>query len=104
MLQIVERDFETFSGLALERYFHWKFVEETRYTRMDAWWDRKGENEIDLVCEDEIGNRLDFYEIKRDVSRIALGKLEEKSEAFFCKNPQLRERKVSFQGLSLEDM
>ena len=104
MLQIVERDFETFSGLALERYFHWKFVEETGYTRMDAWWDRKGENEIDLVCEDEIGNRLDFYEIKRDASRIALGKLEEKAEAFFCKNPQLTERKVSFRGLSLEDM
>ena len=57
-----------------------------------------------MSAEDEIGNRLDFYEIKRDASRIARGKLEEKAEAFFCKNPQLRERKVSFRGLSLEDM
>ena len=40
----------------------------------------------------------------RDAARITCGKLEEKAEAFFCKNPQLRERKVSFRGLSLEDM
>ena len=104
MLQIATRDFDVFSGYSLERYFQWKFAESTTYTRMGSWWDRKGENEIDLVCEDEIGNRLDIYEIKRDGSRIARGKLEEKAEAFFRKNPQLRERQLSFRGLSLEDM
>ena len=102
--ELILRDYSVFSGLMLEGYFKARFADERRYTRMGAWWDRKGENEIDLVCEDEIGNRLDFYEIKRDASRIALGKLKGKTEAFFCKNPQLRARKVSFKGLSLEDM
>ena len=31
--------------------FRAKFLEEGRYTRIGGWWDRKGENEIDLVCE-----------------------------------------------------
>ncbi|MBQ3749630.1 MAG: hypothetical protein II863_19635 [Kiritimatiellae bacterium] len=49
-----------FSGYALERYFHWKFTETTAYAKMGAWWDRKGDEEIDLVCEDELGGEIAF--------------------------------------------
>ena len=98
------RDYEVFSGHALEQYFKWKFIEEQKYTRMDAWWDRKGENEIDLVCDDEVGNKLDFYEIKRDASRISSADLIRKSEAFLSKNPKLKGREMSFNGLSIQDM
>lgn len=102
--EIAARDFDQFSGFALERYFRWKFVEERRYTRMDSWWDRKGENEIDLVCEDELADRLDFYEVKRDAARIDLAKLRDKSTAFFAKHPQLQSRAVAFHALSEADM
>ena len=104
MRDYAARDYETFSGYALERYFQWKFTEEMKYTRMDAWWDRKGENEIDLVCDDEVSGRIVFYEIKRDASKIDLTDLERKSQAFFAKNPWLMARKVTFAGLSIEDM
>lgn len=102
--EIAARDFDLFSGPALERYFRWKFTEEKRYTRMDAWWDRKGENEIDLVCEDELGGKLDFYEVKRDGGRIDLAKLRAKSAAFLAKNPELSERQMTFSGLALENL
>ena len=102
--EVVRRDFNVFSGFALERYFQWQFLESTSYTRMDAWWDRKGENEIDLVCEDEFSNRLDFYEIKRDPARIDLELLRRKAEAFFAKNPTLAQRVTNFKGLSLDDL
>jgi len=104
MREVAERDFDTFSGYALERYFLWKFRETTDYTRMGAWWDRKGENEIDLVCEDEFANKLDFFEIKRDSSRFEKRTLEAKSVAFFEKNPDKRSRSVTFAGLSLRDL
>ena len=104
LLDIATRDFDTFSGPALERYFRWKFECEGRYTRMGGWWDRKGENEIDLVCEDEFEDALDFFEIKREASRIDLDLLRRKSEAFFAKNPEKRNRHVQFSGLSLNDM
>ena len=102
--EIAARDFNQFSGFALERYFRWKFTEEKRYTRMDAWWDRKGENEIDLVCDDELGGKLDFYEVKRDCERIDLQKLRAKAAQFIAKNRELSERQMSFSGLSLEDL
>ena len=101
---LVARDFDTFTGYALERYFYWKFVEDTHYVRMGGWWDRKGENEIDLVCEDASEGALDFYEIKRDKSRISLKELERKTAAFFVKNPELQGRVVSLKGLSIEEM
>ena len=102
--ELVARDFDTFTGYALERYFYWKFIEDTQYVRMGGWWDRKGENAIDLVCEDESKGALDFYEIKRDKSRISLKELEGKASAFFAKNPDLQGRVVSFKGLSIEEM
>ena len=104
MRSYAARDYEVFSGHALEQYFVWKFIEEMKYTRMDAWWDRKGENEIDLVCDDEVAGRLDFFEVKRDSKRIDLDSLQKKSIAFFAKNPQMVQRKVSFGGLSIQDM
>lgn len=104
MRDLAQRDYEIFSGRALEWYFRWKFIEEKKYTRMDSWWDRKGENEIDLVCDDEVSGRIDFFEVKRDKARIDLTALKKKSIAFFEKNPKLAGRKVSFAGLSMADM
>lgn len=102
--QLVARDFDAFSGFALERYFYWKFVDESTYTKMGSWWDRRGENEIDLVCEDELENRLDFCEVKRDVRRFDEAVLRRKAEVFFAANPQKRTRQVGYRGLSLRDM
>ena len=101
---LTARDLDVFSGYALERYFFWKFCEDTSYTNMGGWWDRKGENEIDLVCEDSINERLDFYEVKRDPRRIDLAALKAKTEAFYVKNPELRGLDGKCRGLSLSDM
>jgi AAA+ ATPase superfamily predicted ATPase len=101
---LVARDLDVFSGYALERYFFWKFAEDTSYTRMGGWWDRKGENEIDLVCEDAIKGRLDFYEVKRDARRIDLAALKAKTEAFYAKNPDMRNLASVCKGLSAVDM
>ena len=45
-------------------------------------WDRKGENEIDLVCDDEVSGRLDFFEVKRNPGRIDVDLLKHKADAF----------------------
>ena len=101
---IVRREFPAFSGYALELYFRWKIAEESSCTAIGSWWNRKGENEIDLVCDDEVSGKMDFFEIKRDAKRIDLGLLRKKSEAFFAKNPQFASRETAFRGLSLQDM
>ena len=104
LIGIVDRDFDAFAGIALERYFRMKFIEERRYTRIGGWWDRKGGNEIDLVCENELSGALDFYEVKTDPARLRQTDLETKVSAFFVKNPQFRDRKTRCRGLSLADM
>lgn len=104
MKQIAARDFDVFSGYALERYFHWKFVEDTTYTRIGAWWDRKGEDEIDLVCEDELSGRLDFFEVKRDAAGFDSARLNEKVAAFFRKHPDKERFLHEIGGLSMEDL
>ena len=104
LLELAKRDFRVFSGYSLERYFVWKFMSEGRYTRMGGWWDRKGENEIDIVCVDDGKGRLDFHEVKRDASRIDLNDLERKAQAFLLKNPELASFRTAFKGLSISDM
>ena len=102
--EITLRDFDVFSGYALERYFHWKFTETTSYAKMGAWWDRKGSEEIDLVCEDELGGEIAFFEVKRDPERYSDARLREKIEKFFEKNPEKRNLRQKFGLLSIADM
>ena len=104
MRDIAERDFDVFNGYALERYFAAKIVEDKGCTRIGSWWDRKGENEIDIVSEDEIAETLAFYEVKIDASRFDATRLAEKVEAFFAKNPDKRNLHYKTGLLSIEDM
>lgn len=102
--EIIGRDYNTFSGLMLERYFHRKAVESGEYTRLGRWWDRKGENEIDLIAEDELSEEVTFFEIKRQKSEISLTELERKAGIFLSATRQFKNARVSYKGLSMQDM
>lgn len=101
---IITRDYDVFSDHALEALFQQMFRERRAYSRIGGWWDRKGENEIDLVCENEFKNELHLYEVKRDPSRFNRDKLLIKAEAFLAKNPEKRSRALSLASLSLADL
>lgn len=101
---VIQRDFTTFAGFSLERYFRWKFIGESSYTRIGGWWDRKGENEIDLICEDELAGTVDIFEVKSDDARFDATLLNHKITAFLEKNPTLKGRVRKIGALSLEDL
>lgn len=102
--EIILRDYAVFSGKALEDYFMAKFAESGSYTKLGNWWDRKGENEIDIVAVDDIRREIDFYEIKRSGSRYDEEKLRRKAEAFLKVSGQYCDYGKNFAGLSLDDM
>lgn len=102
--EVIERDYTTYSGHVLERYFHQKLVEEADITRLGNWWDRKGENEIDIITENELDGTLTFYEVKRQKENISIGELKKKAEAFFAKNKIASNYDIEYKGLTLEDM
>lgn len=79
---LILRDYRTFSGKALEDYFQHKFAESGQFTKIGNWWDRKGENEIDLVAIDDLSKTIRFCEVKRNGEKISLDVLSEKAEAF----------------------
>lgn len=102
--EVINRDYNTYSGHVLEHYFKHKLAEETDITRLGNWWDRKGENEIDIITENELDNRLVFYEVKRQAENISIGELKAKAEVFFTKNKIASKYDVEYKGLTLEDM
>lgn len=102
--KIVERDYPVFSGFALESYFHQKFIESGGWTRLGNWWDRRGENELDLVAEDELGKRAVIAEIKRDPERLSLAVLKGKAEVFRRVSGHLKGYRIDHRLLSMEDM
>lgn len=101
---IINRDYETFSGLMLERYFRRVLIERKTYTRIGGWWDRKGENEIDIVAENELDNEATFFEVKRKASNIDMNLLEQKAAAFMRATGEFKGYDISYEGLSMDDM
>ena len=101
---IITRDYPQFSGLALESYFRERFAESGEWTRLGNWWDRKGENEIDLIAEDELNGRVLVAEVKREKGRIDLGALREKFKAFTEATGRWRKAKPEFAALSMSEM
>jgi len=102
--EIVLRDFDVFSGKALESYFRARLGETGRYASIGSWWDRKGENEIDIVAIDDFGHRILFAEVKRNPERIDLDVLRRKADAFLCAAGRYRDYVQEYRGLSLKDM
>ena len=100
----VKRDYNVFSGFALERYFQCKFAESGTWTMIGNWWDRKGENEIDLIAEDELSGRIVIGEVKREKERVDLKTLRLKFDTFVKASGKYKRIKPNFIGLSMEDM
>ena len=102
--EIIRRDYNTFSGLMLERWFHRKAIEEGGFTRIGRWWDRKGENEIDMIGEDELDDKAVFYEIKRQKNEISISALKKKTEVMLKSTGAFKNYHIKQEGLSMDDM
>lgn len=101
---IINRDYETFSGLMLERYFKRMLIESEEYTRIGSWWDRKGENEIDIVAENELNNEVVFFEIKRNKDNFNANLLNEKVKTFIRATGKYGDYTINQRLLSLNDL
>jgi AAA+ ATPase superfamily predicted ATPase len=98
---IVERDYETFSGLMLERYFRQKLIESKQFSEIGNYWDRKGANERDIIALNEMERRLVFYEVKRNEKKISIAQLEKRMEKITANFPDYN---IEYKEFSIEDM
>lgn len=100
---IIQRDYSTVSGFMMERYFARKFEEEGKYI-IGKWWDRKGENEIDLIVADPLKKEAWVYELKKQGERYDAKALKEKVKVMVDQTPELAKMKLHIGSLSVDDM
>lgn len=99
--EYLDRHYDQFSGIALEKYFREKAGEQPRTTEVGHWWDGKGENEIDLIALEALDKRAVIAEVKRNPRKYSESVLREKAKHVL---PYLKGYEVEYRGYSIEDM
>ncbi len=98
---IALRDYDTFSGMVLEKYFRAKMIDSKEFSAVESYWNRKGENEIDIVAVNDFERRLCICEVKRNRSKISIPLLKNKAAEIV---KSYTDYQVEYQALSLDDM
>ena len=104
LAEIVERDYEAYTGKVLESYFKNVMKESGHFTHIDSWWDRKGENEIDMIAADDLEKRVTFYEVKRQREELDMKMLKGKVQRFMEVTGMYGKYKVEVEGLCMDEM
>ena len=98
---IVERDFNTFSGPYLEKYFRAKIALSGNYSQVGQYWEKRNQNELDIVAINDLEKKVLIGEVKLNKNKINLDQLKIKSTGLTNK---LGGFEVSYAGFSPEDM
>lgn len=77
---IIDRDFSTFSGLFLERYFKERLAASGNYSRIGSYWEKGNQNEIDIVAVSDRDKTALIAEVKINMRNYSEKKLTAKSE------------------------
>lgn len=96
--------YATYSGRSLENWFRAYWRKSGKWIETGGWWDRRGENELDLVAVNRIERKVEIAEIKRNRDKISQNLLEARSQVFLASHPDMKGFSLSLRALSLEDM
>ena len=98
--EIISRDYITFCGTILEKFFYEIFANTQKYNRIGSYWEKGFQNEIDLVAINDLQKELVLAEIKFNKDKININKLKKKSERLVA---DFSGYKVKWLGLCLDD-
>lgn len=100
--QNMVRGYEQFTGRTLEQYFQAMVMETGQYTMVGNWWDRKGQNEIDLIALNEFDHTGLVAEVKRNPDKLSPAELRRKVELLPASD--FGRYKLTLGGFSIDDM
>jgi len=98
---IVNRDYTTYSGRFLEKYFIEQLKLSNNYSDIGTYWERGNENEIYIVGVNSESKTMLIAEVKRRAEKIDMNKLQKKSIKLLAKYEKYE---VQYLGYSLDDM
>ncbi len=80
---IIRRDYTTYCGPILEKFFQQLFADSGKYNRVGSYWEKGNKNEIDLVAVNDLKKEIAIAEIKLKKSKINLNIIKQKAERIF---------------------
>jgi AAA+ ATPase superfamily predicted ATPase len=98
---IIQRDYQTYSGIILERYFRQKIAATENLSAIGSYWESGNQNEIDIVALNEYEKTAIIAEVKRNAERINLNILKNKSVNLV---KQLPNYKIEYRALSMSNL
>jgi hypothetical protein len=98
---IVKRDYSTYCGWILEKFFRELFAASGKFNKIGSYWGRDSQNEIDLVAINDMKKKIVLAEIKFKKRKIDIDTLKEKSVKLLRTYPNY---KSEFLALSFADI
>ena len=99
--EIIKRDYNTYSGILLEKYFTKKMIEEGNLSAIGSYWEKGNQNEIAIIGLNDLEKSAIIAEVKRKKDNISLPKLMEKSKSL---EKTLASYHIQYIALSMDDM
>jgi AAA+ ATPase superfamily predicted ATPase len=87
---VVARDYATFSGKTLERFFIDRLKALQIYNQIGTYWEKQNTNEIDIVAIDDLNKHILLAEVKRNPEKIQPELLKLKAAKIIETYPQFQ--------------
>jgi uncharacterized protein len=98
---MIKRDYKSYCGPFLERFFQQRLAETGKFNQIGSYWEKGNQNEIDVVAINDLEKHIVIAETKLNKSKISLEKLQKKSESLLRYYPDYT---PTFLSLSVEDV
>ena len=103
LINLIKKDYPTYSGLLLEEYFRQKMMESEEFLNIGSWWEARGNmNEIDNVGIYLFEKKALVAEVKRQRKNFKPELFQQKVEAIRTK--LLFKYEIESKCLTMEDM
>ncbi len=101
IIEIIKRDFSTYSGLFLEKLIRQQLAESHQFSHVGNYWKRGNKNEIDVIAYNELTQKAIIGEVKMNPENISLDVLRLKAQEI---TKELGGYDITYRGYSLEDV
>ena len=98
--KIVNRDFSTYCGPLLEKFFQKLLSETGKYNEIGSYWEKNNQNEIDVVAINDMEKTILIAETKLTKSRISLNGLSMRAKSLLSYYPNY---KPTYFGFDIKD-
>jgi AAA+ ATPase superfamily predicted ATPase len=99
--EIIKRDFSTYSGRFLEKYFIQKLKSKGEFSNIGTYWERGNQNEIDIVAVNDETKVMLIAEVKINPKKININVLKTKASKLTTK---YNHYDINYIGYSLKDI